>query len=402
MSLLYRLAFSQLQGTQAMSRQKLLFTPGPLTTSETVKQAMLRDVGSRDAEFLSVVSHIRHRLLELGHVANGSYEAVLMQGTGTFAVESVLSSAIPSSGKLLVAINGAYGHRMAKISRVLGILCETIVFDEARPVLVERVRRVLAEDPSITHVGVVHCETSSGMLNPVAELGATIRELGRIFIVDAMSSFGGIPLDISEAKIDFLVSSANKCLQGVPGFAFVLARRDLLEATEGNARSVSLDLPAQWTELERRGQFRFTAPTHALLAFRQALEELKEEGGVEARAARYSANRAALVEGMTELGFDTYLRPEHQSHFITSFRIPMDRRFSFSTFYRRLSELGFVIYPGKVSNAECFRIGTIGHIFPRDIRALIEAIRQVLDEMQIDSGGPAPESGGRTTTRSKP
>jgi 2-aminoethylphosphonate-pyruvate transaminase len=385
-----------------MSHQKLLFTPGPLTTSETVKQAMLRDVGSRDAEFLSVVSHIRQRLLELGHVANGSYAAVLMQGSGTFAVESVLSSAIPSSGKLLVAINGAYGHRMAQIATVLDIACPTIVFDEARPIPVEHVRRSLTEDPAITHVGVVHCETSSGMLNPVVELGSTVRELGRTFIVDAMSSFGGIPIDISEAKIDFLVSSANKCLQGVPGFAFVLARRDLLEGTEGNARSLSLDLVAQWKDLECSGQFRFTAPTHAMLAFRQALEELQEEGGVKARAARYSANRVVLMEGMTELGFEAYLRPEHQSHFITSFRLPAHRRFDFSTFYRRLSELGFVIYPGKVSNAECFRIGTIGHIFPQDIRTLVEAIRQVLGEMQVDSRDPSLESAGRITTRSQP
>ncbi|HXY06380.1 MAG TPA: 2-aminoethylphosphonate--pyruvate transaminase [Terriglobales bacterium] len=385
-----------------MSHQKLLFTPGPLTTSETVKQAMLRDMGSRDAEFLSVVTHIRRRLLELGHVANGSYEAVLMQGSGTFAVESVLSSVIPSSGKLLVAINGAYGHRMAKITTVLGISCQTIVGEEDRPVPVERVRRVLAEDPAITHVAVVHCETSTGMLNPVVELGSIVRELGRIFIVDAMSSFGGIPIDISEAKIDFLVSSANKCLQGVPGFAFVLARRDLLEGNEGNARSVSLDLVAQWRELEHSGQFQFTPPTHALLAFQQALEELQEEGGVEARAARYSANRRALIEGMTELGFDAYLRPEHQSHFITSFRLPAHRRFDFPTFYRRLSELGFVIYPGKVSNVECFRIGTIGHIFPQDLRALVAAIRQALGGMQVDLRDPVLGSRERAIPRSQP
>jgi 2-aminoethylphosphonate-pyruvate transaminase len=377
-----------------MSRNQLLFTPGPLTTSETVKQTMLRDMGSRDAEFLSVVRQIRRRLLELGHVADGSYEAVLMQGSGTFAVESVLSSVIPASGKLLVATNGAYGRRMAKIATVLGISCPTVVFEEATPVLVERVRLALVEDAVISHVGVVHCETSTGILNPVAEIGRTVRELERIFIVDAMSSFGGIPIDISEAKIDFLVSSANKCIQGVPGFAFVLARRDLLEASEGNARSLSLDLLGQWKELERSGQFRFTAPTHALLAFWQALEELQEEGGIEARGARYSANREVLMEGMTELGFDAYLAPEHQSHFITSFHFPAHRRFDLSSFYRRLSELGFVIYPGKVSNAECFRIGTIGHIFPRDIRSLVAAIRRVLGEMQVDSAHAIAYRGG--------
>ena len=372
-----------------MSRKKLLFTPGPLTTSETVKRSMLCDLGSRDTEFLSVVSHIRRRLLELGRVADGSYEAVLMQGPGTFAIESVLSSVIPRSGKLLVAINGTYGHRMAKIAKVLGISCETIVFEEATPVLTEHVRTSLAGNPAITHVGSIHCETSTGIVNPVADLGRTVAELGRTFIVDAMSSFGGIPTDLAADRIDFLISSANKCIQGVPGFAFVLARRNLLEAAEGCARSVSLDLLTQWKGFESDGQFRFTPPTHALLAFSQALRELEEEGGVEARAARYAANYQALMEGMTELGFDAYLAPEHRSHVITSFRFPAHHRFDFSVFYDRLSELGFVIYPGKVSNADCFRIGTIGHIFPEDVRTLVAAIGDVLAEMHVDSAHAA-------------
>lgn len=368
-----------------MNRDKLLFTPGPLSTSETVKQAMLRDLGSRDGEFLTLIKNIRHRLLELGQVADGSYEAVLMQGSGTFAIESVLSSLIPRNGRLLVAINGAYGHRMAKIAAVLDIACETIIFEEATPVHVERLRQTLAENPTITHVGTVHCETSTGILNPVDELGRAVRESGRIFIVDAMSSFGGIPIDIAGNCIDFLVSSANKCIQGVPGFAFVVARRDLLQAAEGCARSVSLNLLAQWKGLESDGQFRFTPPTHALLAFGQALEELEQEGGIQVRASRYAANQKVLIEGMCKLGFDAYLAPQHQSYIITSFRYPKSPGFDFSVFYRRLSELGFVIYPGKVSDADCFRIGTIGHLFPEDISNLLGAIERVLGQMRIDS-----------------
>lgn len=367
-----------------MNRDKILFTPGPLSTSETVKEAMLRDVGSRDAEFLSLIKSIRHRLLELGHVADGSYEAVLMQGSGTFAVESVLSSIIPRDGKMLVAINGAYGHRMARIATVLGISRETIVFEEAAPVDVNRVRARFTEDPTITHVGTIHCETSTGMLNPIAELGRAVRESGRTFIVDAMSSFGGIAIDIARDNIDLLVSSSNKCIQGIPGFAFILTRRDLLQASEGCARSVSLDLIAQWKGFESDGQFRFTPPTHALLAFWQALHELEEEGGIEARASRYAANRKVLIEGMSKLGFEAYLAPEYQSYIITSFRYPRSTRFDFPAFYRRLSELGFVIYPGKVSDADCFRIGTIGHIFPEDVRNLVAAVQRVLGEMQID------------------
>ena len=372
-----------------MRNPKLLFTPGPLTTSETVKQAMLRDLGSRDVEFLEIVSRIRRRLLELGNAGHGSYEAVLMQGSGTFAVESVISSVIPVAGKLLIAINGAYGQRMAKIATMLGIAVKTVVFPEAEPVETGHVRDELADDPLITHVATVHCETSTGILNPVAELGRMVREQGCDFIVDAMSSFGGIPVNVHESCIDFLISSANKCIQGVPGFGFALARRDLLAEAAGYSRSLSLDLAAQWKGLEADGQFRFTPPTHALLAFSQALDELESEGGVAGRAARYAANHRTLMEGMEQLGFDPYLHSEHRSDIITSFRFPAHPNFSFPAFYGRLSELGFVIYPGKVSDADCFRIGTIGHIFPDDVRKLLTAIRSTLAEMRIDSAHAA-------------
>jgi 2-aminoethylphosphonate-pyruvate transaminase len=367
-----------------MKEKRLLFTPGPLTTSETVKQAMMRDLGSRDTEFLEVVRKIRRRLLELGNVADREYEAVLMQGSGTFAVESVISSVVSRDGKLLVLINGAYGHRMAKIAQTLGIANETLVFPEARPVDPAQARQALLRDPAITHVGAIHCETSTGIMNPVQEIGAAVKELGRVFIVDAMSSFGGVPIDLIASRIDFLVSSANKCIQGVPGFGFVLGRRDLLIPAEGRARSLSLDLVAQWKGLESDGQFRFTPPTHALLAFWQALQELEAEGGVAGRAARFAANQRVLMGGMTALGFDVYLAPEHQSSIITSFLFPAHPRFDFKQFYRRLSEQGFVIYPGKVSNANCFRIGVIGHLFPDDVRSLVAAIGRTLDAMQID------------------
>jgi 2-aminoethylphosphonate-pyruvate transaminase len=373
-----------------MEKHKLLFTPGPLTTSETVKQAMLRDLGSRDTEFLEVVRKIRRRLLELGDVADGSYEAVLMQGSGTFAVESVVSSVLPREGKLLVLVNGAYGQRMAKIARTLGIATETLVFPEWRPVDPAETRQALARDAAITHLGTIHCETSTGIMNPVREIGEVVKEQGRVFILDAMSSFAGMPMAVGGWGIDFLVSSANKCVQGVPGFAFVLARGKLLLEAEDGARSVSLDLLSQWEGLEGDGQFRFTPPTHVLLAFWQALQELEQEGGIVARAARYAANQKVLLEGMKGLGFDAYLAPEHQSHIITSFRYPSHPNFDFSRFYQRLSQRGFVIYPGKVSDADCFRIGTIGHLFPEDLQALVAAVRQTLEDMQIPSGKSAP------------
>ena len=372
-----------------MESPKLLFTPGPLTTSRTVKQAMLRDLGSRDPEFLGVVRDIRRRLLEIGRVADGSYEAVLMQGSGTFAIESVVSSVIPRNGKLLVLINGAYGRRMAKIGSIHEIPTAAVEFPETEPVDPQRVAELLAADRAITHVGVVDCETSTGLRNPVATLGPLVRGAGRAFIVDAMSSFGGLPLDVGQCAIDFLISSANKCIEGVPGFGLVLARRGPLLEAEGRARTLSLDLFSQWKGLASDGQFRFTPPTHVLLAFRQALDELDAEGGVAGRAARYTANHVALMRGMSELGFDPYLIPAHQSHIITSFRYPAHPNFDFHGFYTRLSERGFIIYPGKVSGADCFRIGTIGHIFPADIGSLLAAIREVLGEMHIESAHAA-------------
>lgn len=366
-----------------MSGDKLLFTPGPLLTSPTVKQAMLRDLGARDGAFIDLVREIRQRLLQLAGVGGGTYEAVLMQGSGTFGVESVLSSIVPRGGKLLVAVNGAYGRRMAEIASALAIEVETIVSPERLPIVPQQVAEALARDPAITHVGMIHCETTTGILNPVEEVGGLVRERRRTFLVDAMSSFGGMPLDLRAWGIDFLISSANKCLEGVPGISFVLARRDLLAEADGRARSVSLDLVSQWKGLESNGQFRFTPPTHVLLAFSRALMELETEGGITARASRYAENRRILLDGMMELGFEPYLAPPYQSHIITTFRHLSHPKFTFTGLYQRLSDKGFVIYPGKLTDCDCFRIGTIGHIFPRDVRSLLVAVRSSLEEMGV-------------------
>jgi 2-aminoethylphosphonate-pyruvate transaminase len=355
---------------------KLLFTPGPLTTSASVKQAMTRDLGSRDAEFLAVVRGIREKLLELGACPRSSYECVLMQGSGTFAIESVISSAIPKDGKLLVLVNGAYGRRIAQIARVHAIPVEVVEVPENRKITAALAAERLSNG-GITHVAVVHCETTTGILNPIEEIGNVVSAAGAAYVVDAMSSFGAIPVDLGVGHVDFLISSANKCIEGVPGFGFVLARRGALEAAKGRARTLSLDLHAQWAGLEGDGQFRFTPPTHVLLAFDQALKELEQEGGVEGRGERYRQNHMMLCSGMRELGFEAYLRPEDQSYIITSFRYPADPAFQFEEFYTRLSDLGFVIYPGKLTRESCFRIGTIGRICPADIGRLLGAIRTV-------------------------
>jgi 2-aminoethylphosphonate-pyruvate transaminase len=357
-----------------MKSSKLLFTPGPLTTSESVKAAMMRDLGSRDREFLEIVRDIRKRLLAIGGAQGGDYECVLMQGSGTFAVESVISSVIPRGGRLLVLVNGAYGRRIVQMARVHGIEVQVLESPENQKILASDVRQHLAAAPGITHVAVIHCETTTGIVNPIVEIGEAVKDAGALYIVDAMSSFGAIPVSLANASIDFLVSSANKCIEGVPGFGFILARRAALEGARGHARSLSLDLHAQWAGLEGDGQFRFTPPTHALLAFHQALNELDAEGGVAARSARYQENHRVLAEGMAALGFEPYLSQEDQSCIITTYRYPADPGFSFEDFYSRLSELGFVIYPGKLSQAPCFRIGTVGRLNSEDIKGLLAAI----------------------------
>ncbi len=360
---------------------KRLFTPGPLTTSNAVKAAMQQDLGSRDDAFIDLVRHIRQSLLDLGGVTAPAYTAIIMQGSGTFGIESVISSITPPAGKWLMLINGAYGRRMAQIAAVHHIPTTNLTYPENQTLAPADVAAALAADPSITHVGVVHCETTTGIFNPVAAIGEVVFQQGRQYVVDAMSSFGAAPLHLEESHVDYLISSANKCIEGVPGFSFVLARQAALQATAGWARTLSLDLLAQWQGLEANGQFRFTPPTHALLAFRQALAELAEEGGVAGRATRYRRNHQLLVAGMRQLGFREYLAPADQGYIITSFHYPTHPRFSFAEFYQRLNGRGFVIYPGKVSDADCFRIGHIGRLFANDMQELLSAIRAVLEEM---------------------
>jgi 2-aminoethylphosphonate-pyruvate transaminase len=364
-------------------KDKILFTPGPLTTSRTVKQALLRDLGSRDYEFIRIVADIRQRLLEIGGVADQGYEAIIMQGSGTFSLESVISSTIAPGGRLLVVINGAYGRRIAQIAKVYDIEVVPLTYPENRPPDLAEIEAALMADEAITSVAVIQCETTTGLMNPIREIGEIVKRSGRDYFVDAMSSFGAIPINLAECGIDYLVSSANKCIEGIPGFGIILARRETLLKTEGYARTFSLDLLAQLLRLEKDGQFRFTPPTHSLIAYHQALLELEAEGGVEGRAARYRANYELLIAGMRALGFEEYIRPEDQGYIITSFPYPNHPNFNFEDFYRRLNDREYVIYPGKVSEADCFRIGSIGRIFPSDIRALLAAIREILEVMEI-------------------
>jgi len=366
------------------SHDKLLFTPGPLTTSLSVKQAMLRDAGSWHFEFNATVKSIREKLLRLAGLAEGSgYECVLLQGSGTFGVEAVFATCIPPSGKVAVLANGAYGERMLLMLQHLKIDHVALRTPENIPNDPMALDRTLEADKAITHVAAVHCETTTGILNPIREIGEVVQKHRRSFVVDAMSSFGAIPIDFRQAGIDYLISAANKCIEGAPGFSFAICRRAALFGCEGYARSLSLDLLGQLKGFEKNGQFRYTPPTHSILAFAQALRELEEEGGIAARGERYRRNHEVLLEGMCRLGFRPYLDASVQSFIITSFHFPDDPRFTFDEFYRRLCEKGFIIYPGKISQADTFRIGSIGRLFEADIHALLDGIRRTVREMEI-------------------
>jgi len=374
----------KLSATLPTARDKLLFTPGPLTTSLSVKQAMLHDAGSWHFEFNAKVKWVREKILEVAGLSrDAGWEAILLQGSGTFGVEAVFATCVPPNGKVAVLANGAYGERMALMLQHLKIDHLVLRTPENTPNDPAALDRALAADTTITHVAIVHCETTTGLLNPIAEVGRVVKSHRRGYIVDAMSSFAAIPIDFAAAGIDYLISSANKCIEGVPGFSFVICRREALLACEGYARCLSLDLLDQLKGFDKNGQFRYTPPTHSLLAFEQAMKELEYEGGVAGRGARYRRNHETLVKGMKQLGFRPYLNPAVQSYIITSFSYPDSESFAFDAFYRRLSDRGFIIYPGKISRANTFRIGSIGRIFPSDIDALVSAIGRVLNEMGV-------------------
>ena len=367
--------------------QYLLLTPGPLSTTRTVREAMMQEFSTWDVDYNSIVQSIRERLVSLAtcdSINLGAYTATLMPGSGTFVVESVIGSVIPPNGRLLVLNNGAYGERITKISRMLGIDTVELQQAEIESTGLGQVEQMVANDQGITHVAMVHCETTTGMLNPVEAVGEIVRRHGRVFILDAMSSFGGIPMSMESTGAHYLISSANKCIQGVPGFGFVVADRATLGGTEGWARSHSLDLLDQWREMEANGgKWRFTSPTHVVSAFSQALDELEAEGGIDARHTRYIANQKTMVNGMRDIGFRTLIKDEVQSPIITSFYYPDSAGFDFQKLYDAIKSRGFVIYPGKVSHAQCFRIGSIGDVHPSDMIELIGHVSEVISEMGV-------------------
>lgn len=365
-----------------------LLTPGPLTTAYATKAAMLRDLGSWDDDFRAMTASLRAQLLEIAGDRRGDYDCVPMQGSGTFAVEAMLAAFAPSQTKTLVLANGAYGQRIAQILDYLGRPYALIDKGDYLPPRGAEVAAALDADPSLSHVVVVHCETSSGILNPVGEIAEAVHARGRKLLIDSMSAFGAVPAEVEALSYEALVSSANKCIEGVPGFGFVIARKSALAAAEGRSPSLSLDLHAQWRYMEKTGQWRFTPPTHVVAAFLQALAGHRAEGGVVGRGARYARNRDVLVSGMRGLGFETLLSDDWLSPIITTFFNPADARFEFQRFYALMKARGFIIYPGKLTVADSFRIGCIGQMDEAVMREVVTAAKACLAELGVASAAP--------------
>ncbi len=365
-----------------------LLTPGPLTTAYSVKEAMLRDWGSWDDDFRAMTLDMRMRLLSLLGKGAEDFDCVPMQGSGSFAVEAMLGTFIPPDGKALVLANGAYGLRSAQTMAYLGR--DHILLDKGDylPPRGEEVAAILHDDPAITHVVAIHCETSSGILNPIDEIARVTQAAGRKLLIDSMSAFGAIDLKVADICYEAMVSSANKCIEGVPGFGFVIARKSALEDARGNCHSLSLDVHAQWAHMNKTGQWRFTPPTHAVAAFLEALHQHEAEGGVAGRGGRYTRNRDVLVEGMRDLGFETLLKDRWLSPIIVTFFCPSDDRFLFDRFYQLMKARGFIIYPGKLTVVDSFRIGCIGQMDENVMRRVVSAAKETLEEMGVASATP--------------
>lgn len=371
-----------------MDRDKILLTPGPLTTTLRTKLAMLRDWGSWDADFNAVTAGLRRSLLQIVQGAD-SHVVVPLQGSGTFSVEAAVATVVPRDGHVLVLDNGAYCKRAARLTTMMGRRCSVLAFDEAQAVSATALDDKLQSDASISHVVLIHCETGAGVLNPLQAVAEVCEKHGKGLIVDAMSSFGALEIDARKTRFDALVAASGKCLEGVPGMGFVFIRKAVLDACAGNSQSLAMDLHDQYVYMEKTTQWRFTPPTHVVVALAEAVKQFEEEGGQPARLARYTANYEVLVQGMAALGFKPFLDPAVQAPIIVTFHAPEHPAYQFKAFYEAAKQHGFILYPGKLTQIETFRVGCIGAIGPDEMRQAVQAVGLAMREMGIDAGRQA-------------
>ncbi len=379
--------FATSQGVFPVGDEPYLLTPGPLTTAVSTKAAMLKDWGSWDDDFKAITQEIRERLVAMCG-GEEEYDCVPMQGSGTFSIEAALASFIPKDGKALILMNGAYGQRAAKTLDYIGRAYVSLDKGDYLPPMPEEVDALLTEHKDVTHVVIVHCETSSGILNPLQEISDVVVRHGRKLIVDSMSAFGAVPLNVTDIPFEVMVSSANKCIEGVPGFGFIVARKDALEAAKGRSHSLSLDVHDQWAYMNKTGQWRFTPPTHTVVAFLEALHLHEREGNVAGRLARYTKNRDTMVSGMRAMGFETLLDDKWLSPIITTFFSPDDPNFEFGRFYNEIKSRGFIIYPGKLTEADSFRVGCIGLLDHHVMEGVVQAVKESCEAMGVKNFSP--------------
>ena len=371
-----------------MDRDKILLTPGPLTTTLRTKLAMLRDWGSWDSDFNAVTARVRKSLLAIVH-GEDSHVVVPLQGSGTFSVEAAVATVVPRDGHVLVLDNGAYCKRAARLTTLMGRRCTLMPFDESRPVSPQALDAQLQADPSITHVVLIHCETGAGVLNPLQAVADVCERQGKGLLVDAMSSFAALEIDARKTRFDALIAASGKCLEGVPGMGFVFIRKAILAGCEGQSQSLAMDLYDQYQYMEKTTQWRFTPPTHVVVALAEAIAQFEAEGGQPARLARYTRNYETLVRGMAALGFRPFLDPAVQAPIIVTFHAPADPKYDFKAFYAAARARGFILYPGKLTTVETFRVGCIGAIGPTEMEQAVQAVALTLQDMGIATGAPA-------------
>ena len=371
----------------------LLLIPGPVSTSAAVKAAMAQDFAPWDGSFRPLYAEVRERVLALAGVGEDSHTVLPLQGCGHFAMEAAIRSLVPphDGGKLLIPVTGSYAVRMARLAREAGRHVVELPIPAGLPADPQAVAARLAADAAITHVGQVYSETSTGLVHPVAAVGEAVRAAGRHMIVDAVSAFGALPLDLAaQPEIAAVVFTSNKCLEGMPGLSFTVARRERL-AQAIVAGSWSFDL----ADIDRHasghgyGSFRFTPPAQVLAAFLVALREHAAEGGRPARLARYAANAAALYDGMLAIGLRPYLRRELQGPIVLNVHAPDDPAWSLQDFVDGCNRRGFVISNFYDTAAPSFRVGCIGGVAPDDMRRFVAAVHDTLHAMGVRHRAPA-------------
>jgi 2-aminoethylphosphonate-pyruvate transaminase len=352
--------------------QQRLLTPGPLALANSVKRRMLIDLGSRDSVFRAITREVREDILWVAG-AKDTHTVIPIQGSGTFALEAALIAFMSSSSKALVCVNGIYGERICAILARHGLAHLVLPTPATQIPDVARVAEHLEADPRITHLCFVHCETTTGILNPFRELLRCARERGVMTIVDSMSAFGAVDINASRDGFDVLVSSGNKCLEAPPGVAFVLAPKSAMQVRPAQVRSFCLDLFEQWRHMEASGEWRTTPPTHVVQALHMSLQELRAEG-IAARRERYWRVQARVVSGFAALGIEPILAPELRSPICVAFRIDALRggADAFDSFYDYLVSQGLYIYAKAHAETRSFRVGCIGRIPDAWIDRLVE------------------------------